>query len=116
MNSELWEWKFNSKFVKSFFYSQIKSAKNSPLLHWFCFYSGFYYYSRIVEFVQSKNLNRLQNIITELFAFFELIGQAEDINGEVAKYRAVTPGDIRRTAQAAFTHENCCVVHYLAKP
>lgn len=60
------------------------------------------------------NLNYLD--LAANLAFFELIGKAEDINGEVAKCRAVTPGDIRRTAQAAFTHENCCVVHYLAKP
>ena len=55
-----------------------------------------------------NNLNYL-NVATNL-AFFELIGQAEDINYEVEKYRAVTSERIREVARKAFVRENCSVL------
>lgn len=56
------------------------------------------------------NINYL-NVATNL-AFFELIGQAEDINGEVGKYRSVTSEDILRVAGETFVRENASVLYY----
>lgn len=60
-----------------------------------------------------NNLNYL-NVATNL-AYFELTGKAEDINGEVEKYRAVTARRIKRAAQQTFVHENCSILYYKAK-
>ena len=60
-----------------------------------------------------SNINYL-NVATNL-AFFELIGQAEDINHEVEKYRAVTAQRIKEVAQRTFVRENCSVLYYKAK-
>lgn len=57
-----------------------------------------------------SNINYL-NVATNL-AFFELIGQAEDINHEVEKYRAVSSKRIKEVAQRTFVHENCSVLYY----
>ena len=57
-----------------------------------------------------SNINYL-NVATNL-AFFELIGQAEDINHEVEKYRAVTAQRIKEVAQRTFVRENCSVLYY----
>ena len=57
-----------------------------------------------------SNINYL-NVATNL-AFFELIGQAEDINHEVAKYRSVTAQRIKEVAQRTFVRENCSVLYY----
>ena len=56
------------------------------------------------------NINYL-NVATNL-AFFELISKAEDINNEVAKYRAVGIEDIQRVASETFVRENCSVLYY----
>lgn len=56
------------------------------------------------------NINYL-NVATNL-AFFELIGQAKDINGEVEKYRSVTSEDILRVAGETFVRENASVLYY----
>ena len=48
-------------------------------------------------------------------AYFELISRAEDVNGEVARYRAVTPADICRVAGDVFKKENCSVLYYRKK-
>ena len=60
-----------------------------------------------------SNINYL-NVATNL-AFFELIGQAEDINHEVEKYRAVTAQRIKEVAQRTFVRENCSVLYYKTK-
>ena len=60
-----------------------------------------------------NNLNYL-NVATNL-AYFELIGQAEDINKEVEKYRAVTAGQIQKAARQTFVPENCSILYYLAE-
>ena len=60
-----------------------------------------------------SNINYL-NVATNL-AFFELIGQAEDINHEVAKYRSVTAQRIKEVAQRTFVRENCSVLYYKTK-
>ena len=60
-----------------------------------------------------SNINYL-NVATNL-AFFELIGQAEDINREVEKYRSVTAQRIKEVAKRTFVRENCSVLYYKAK-
>ena len=60
-----------------------------------------------------SNINYL-NVATNL-AFFELIGQAEDINREVEKYRAVTAEHIMEVSKQTFIKENCSVLYYKAK-
>jgi len=59
------------------------------------------------------NINYL-NVATNL-AWFELTGQAEDIDREVARYRAVTAEQLRRVAQEAFREENGVVLYYKKK-
>ena len=56
------------------------------------------------------NINYL-NVATNL-AWYELTGQAEDINQTVERYRAVTSGQLQAVARQAFRQENCSVLHY----
>ena len=56
------------------------------------------------------NMNYL-NVATNL-AWFELTGQADDINREVDNYRAVTADRLRQVADRAFRRENGVVLHY----
>ncbi len=56
------------------------------------------------------NINYL-NVATSL-AYFELVSRAEDLNGEVNRYRAVGSGQLQRVAREIFTHENCSVLYY----
>lgn len=51
------------------------------------------------------------NVATNL-AWFELTGQAEDINREVDKYRAVTAEQLQAVARQAFREENGVVLYY----
>lgn len=59
-----------------------------------------------------NNINYL-NVATNL-AFFELTGEAEDINEEVGKYRAVTAEQIQATSARCFVPENCSILYYKA--
>ena len=56
------------------------------------------------------NINYL-NVATNL-AWFELTGQAEDIDREVDNYRAVTAEQLRRVARQTFRDENAAVLYY----
>ncbi|EJW92313.1 zinc protease [gut metagenome] len=56
------------------------------------------------------NINYL-NVATNL-AWFELIGQAEDIDREVSRYRAVTSEQLCEVAREAFRDENASVLYY----
>lgn len=60
-----------------------------------------------------NNINYL-NVATNL-AYFELLGKAEDLNDEVAKYRSVTAKQIQEVARRTFVHENCSVLYYKSK-
>ena len=60
-----------------------------------------------------SNINYL-NVATNL-AYFELLGGAEKLNGEVDKYRAVTADDIQRVATDCFRKENCSILYYKKK-
>lgn len=56
------------------------------------------------------NINYL-NVATNL-AWFELTGQAEDIDLEVERYRAVTAEWLHAVARKTFREENCSVLYY----
>lgn len=56
------------------------------------------------------NINYL-NVATNL-AWFELNGQAEDMEREVERYRAVTAEQLREVADKAFRKENGVVLYY----
>lgn len=56
------------------------------------------------------NINYL-NVATNL-AWFELTGQAEDIDREVDNYRAVTAEQLHRVARQTFRDENGVVLYY----
>lgn len=60
-----------------------------------------------------KSMNFLNNAIN--MAYYELTSRAEDVNKEVAQYRAVTPHDLRRVAEYTFRKENCSVLYYQKK-
>lgn len=47
--------------------------------------------------------------------YFELLGDANKINNEIEKYRAVDADSIQKTAQSLFRKENCSTLYYLAK-
>lgn len=59
------------------------------------------------------NINYL-NVATNL-AWFELTGEAEDIDREVERYRAVTPEQLHAVAQGAFREESAIVLYYKSK-
>lgn len=54
-------------------------------------------------------LSRANNL-----AFYELIGDAADMNTEFAKYEAVTVSDIQEQARAIFSPNNANTIHYYA--
>lgn len=56
------------------------------------------------------NINYL-NVATNL-AWFELTGEAEDIDREVDRYRAVTSGQLQEVARRAFRRENANILYY----
>lgn len=57
-----------------------------------------------------NNINFLNKAIN--MAYFELIGKAEDINEEVANYRAVSEERIHKVASEIFVPENCSILFY----
>lgn len=59
-----------------------------------------------------SNINYL-NVATNL-AYFELTGQAEDLNDEAEKYRSVTALQMQQLARRAFTKSNCSTLYYKA--
>ena len=53
----------------------------------------------------------LMNLASNL-AFYELLGDVNLINQEVAKYRALTAEQIQIFAQKTFVKENCSILYY----
>lgn len=47
--------------------------------------------------------------------YFELLGDANNVNSEIDKYRAVTTSDLQKTAKNLFKKTNCSTLYYLAK-
>lgn len=64
--------------------------------------------------VESNHEFSLVNIINRAInlSFFELIGDAGQINQEVSKYFSVTARDIKETALGLFRAENCSTLYY----
>lgn len=50
-----------------------------------------------------------------MLAFYELLGNIDDVNDELSKYEAVTAADLQRIAQAIFTKQNCSAVYYQSR-
>ena len=48
-------------------------------------------------------------------AYYELLGDIDEINNEIEKYAAVTALDIQRVAQQTFKLDNCSTIYYCAK-
>ena len=73
-------------------------------------------------FVGEQELEKVKNKFesTQIFgninylnvAWFELTGQAEDIDREVDNYRSVTAEQLHRVAQQTFRDENGIVLYY----
>ncbi|MFN5705545.1 MAG: M16 family metallopeptidase [bacterium] len=61
-------------------------------------------------FGEMNLLNRAMNI-----AYFELLGDANELNTEIEKYRAVTNADISNYAEKVFTKKNCSSLFYYSK-
>ncbi len=61
-------------------------------------------------FSEINYLNKAMNLATH-----ELLGDAEDINNEVEKYRKVTADAIQRVAKSLFQKSNCSTIYYHAK-
>jgi zinc protease len=76
----------------------------------------------VSELVKVKNKIESTMVFSEMnlldtamnLAFFELMGDADQLNHEVEKYHAVTAEDIRHQAQQIFRKENSSILYYLA--
>ncbi|MBN3036451.1 MAG: insulinase family protein [Bacteroidales bacterium] len=60
-----------------------------------------------LEFSEMNVLNKAMNL-----AFSELLGDASLINLEIAKYKAVTAGEVTAVAQEILKEENCSSLYY----
>jgi len=60
-------------------------------------------------FAEMSLLDKAMNL-----AYFELLGDADQLNTETAKYLAVTADDIQKHAQDIFRKENSSTLYYLA--
>jgi zinc protease len=63
-----------------------------------------------MKFGEMSLLDKAMNL-----AYFELLGNAEDLNHETGKYMAVTAQEIQEQAQQIFRKENASILSYLAK-
>ena len=63
-----------------------------------------------MEFAEMSLLDKAMNL-----AYFELLGNAEDLNHETEKYLAVSAQEIQEQAQQIFRKENSSTLSYLAK-
>lgn len=63
-----------------------------------------------ITFSEINFLNKAMNL-----AQFELLGKAEDANGEVEKYKKVTAQQIQDCCKKVLVESNCSKLHYLSK-
>ncbi|MFM6953836.1 MAG: M16 family metallopeptidase [Sphingobacteriaceae bacterium] len=63
-----------------------------------------------MEFAEMSLLDKAMNL-----AYFELLGNAENLNHETEKYLAVSAQEIQEQAQQIFRKENVSILSYLAK-
>lgn len=77
--------------------------------------------NRVLEILKNKfetnyhiqGINYLQRV--QSLAHYEAYGNAEDINTQVERYRAITPDDLHAAARRYLTKKNATVLRYLAK-
>lgn len=62
------------------------------------------------KFGEANPLDKAMNL-----AFYELLGNANDVNLEVERYREVSADKVRAVASKIFTDENCTTLYYKAK-
>src|SRR6056297_777097 len=67
-------------------------------------------YESVFQFAHISALNKAMDL-----AYQELLGEAERINHDVKKFRAVTRQDIQRVASILFHPNNSSTLHYLSK-
>lgn len=63
------------------------------------------------EFSRMSILNKAMNL-----AYYELLGNADEYNRDVAKYAEIKREQVQRVAQSVLRHENSNTLIYLAKP
>ncbi len=62
------------------------------------------------KFGEANPLDKAMNL-----AFYELLGNANDVNLEVERYREVTTEKVKEVASNIFTETNCSTLYYKAK-
>lgn len=62
----------------------------------------------IMVFAEMSLLDKAMNL-----AYYELLGDAADLNTEIDKYLAVTAAKIQHAAQQTFVREQCSTLYYL---
>ncbi len=62
------------------------------------------------RFGEASPLDKAMNL-----SFYELIGNAEDVNLEVENYRGVSAQDVKEVSSKIFATENCSTLYYKAK-
>jgi len=67
-------------------------------------------YESVFQFAHISALNKAMDL-----AYQELLGDAEWINHDVKKFRAVTKQDVQRVATNLFHKNNSSTLHYLSK-
>lgn len=63
-----------------------------------------------IAFGETNILNRAMNL-----AYYEMLGNAADVNKEIEKYQAVTPEKIQAVAASIFRKENLNTIRYYSK-
>jgi hypothetical protein len=63
-----------------------------------------------MEFSEMRVLEKAMNL-----AYYELLGDAAQVNSLYSKYAAVSVDDIQSEAGKIFKPENCSTMHYFAK-
>mgnify|MGYP006285956251 FL=1 len=64
----------------------------------------------VKTYTRTSALHKAMNM-----AYYELLGDAEQINTENEKYQQVTPQDIQRVSQQILASSNCSTLYYSAK-
>ena len=66
-------------------------------------------YESTFEFSEMSLLDKAMNL-----AFYELLGDANDLNKEIEKYHAVSREDLKRISQSLFQREKSTTLYYLS--
>jgi predicted Zn-dependent peptidase len=84
---------------------------------------------KLQDGISDKELEKVKNKTESMMAFedmsvmsraasiamYELLGDANLINTELAKYQAVTAEAIKEVSETVFTEENCSTLYYYSK-